>query len=168
MKLNRDKKRYYANAKKVIGHYKIATPEETIEEIINENRSIARYGDGEFDFIYGIGMNYQKYNEKLAKRLKEVLKSNEKDLLIGIPNVVNLEYCNEYTGIAIEFWPKWINKYKFKLLKILDKKRQYYSAQISRFYLDYKDKSNKAEYVKKIKKIWDKRMLLLLKARKVG
>lgn len=37
---------------------------------------------GEFDFIYGVGMNYQEYDEKLAKRLEEVLNSNEKDLLI--------------------------------------------------------------------------------------
>lgn len=166
MELSRKKRKYYAKAEKVIGRYKIATPEETVEKIINENKSIARYGDGEFDFIYGIGMNYQKYDERLAKRLEEVLKSNEKDLLIGIPNVVNLDYCNEYTGIAIEFWPKWINKYKFKLVKLLDRKRQYYSAQITRFYLDYKDKSNKGEYVKKIKKIWDNKDVVIIEGEK--
>lgn len=166
MKLNRNKKKYYANTKNVIGHYKIATPDETIEKIISGNKSILRYGDGEFDFIYGIGMNYQKYDEKLAKRLKEVLESNEKDLLIGIPNVVNIEYCNEYTGIAIEFWPKWLNKYKFKLVNVLNRNKQYYSAQISRFYLDYKDKSNKAEYVKKIKKIWDEKDVVIIEGQK--
>lgn len=154
--------RYFANPKNVIGHYTIATPKETIDKIINENKSITRFGDGEFDFIYGIGMNYQKYDEKLAIRLKEVLNSNEKDLLIGIPNVVNIEYMDEYTGPAIDFWPGWINKYKFKLVKVLNKKKQYYSAQITRFYMDYKDKSHTEEYVKKIKEIWDNKDIVII------
>ncbi len=166
MKINNKKERYFANPKKVIGKFKIATPEETIEELINKSKSIARFGDGEFDFIYGIGMNYQKYDERLAKRLEEVLKSNEKDLIIGIPNAVNLEYCDKYTGIAIEFWPKWINKYKFKLINILDRKRQYYSTQISRFYLDYKNKSDKGEYVKKIKQLWDNKDVVIIEGEK--
>ncbi len=162
MKVCKIKKRFYADPGKVIGHFNIATPEETIEELISGNKSIARFGDGEFDFIYKKGMNYQKYDEKLANRLQEVLNSNEKDLLIGIPNVVNIEYLDQYTGPAIEFWPGWINKWKFKLVKMLDRKRQYYSAQITRFYIDYKDKSNKAEYVKKIKRLWDNKDVVII------
>lgn len=49
---------------------------------------------------------------------------------------------------------------------MLDRKRQYYSAQISRFYLDYKDKSNKAEYVKRIKKIWDNKDVVIIEGDK--
>lgn len=162
VKLSKKKVRYYAKLENILTRYKIASPEETIEKIVSENKSISRYGDGEFDFIYKKGMNYQKYDEKLAKRLEEVLKSNEKDLLIGIPNIVNIEYVNEYTGFAVEFWPKWLNEYKFKLLRILDRRKQYYSASITRFYLDYKDKSNKSEYVKKIKQIWDNKDVVII------
>jgi len=162
VKLSKKKVRYYAKLENILTKYKIASPEETIEKIVSGNKSISRYGDGEFDFIYKKGMNYQKYDEKLAKRLEEVLKSNEKDLLIGIPNIVNIDYVNEYTGFAVEFWPKWLNEYKFKLLRILDRKKQYYSASITRFYLDYKDKSNKAEYVKKIKQIWDNKDVVII------
>ena len=63
-------KELYEDAKKIIGHYKIANPDETILELISNNKSITRFGDGEIDFIYGKGMNYQKYDEKLANRLK--------------------------------------------------------------------------------------------------
>lgn len=149
MKVCKEKKKYHAKLEQIIGGYDIATPEETVEKLISENKSITRFGDGEFDFIYRKGMNYQTYDGNLAKRLEEVLNSNEENLLIGIPNAVNPEYFDEYTGVAIEFWPMWMNKFKFKLLKLLDKKRKYYSTQISRFYLDYKDKTNKGEYVKK-------------------
>lgn len=162
MKLSKSKRRYKAKAEKVLGKYNIATPEETIDKIVKDKVSITRFGDGEFDMIYGIGMNYQKYNADLAKRLEEIILSQDDGIIIGIPNVINLEYCDKYIGFATEFWPKWINKYKFKLVRLLKRNRKYYSAQITRFYLDYKDKSNVAEYVKNIKKIWDKKDVVII------
>lgn len=162
MKLSRKKRKYFAKAEKVLGKYNIATPIETVEEIVNGKKSISRFGDGEFDMIYGIGMNYQKYDSKLAKRLEEIVLSENENILIGLPNVVNLDYCKEYTGFATEFWPNWINKYKFKLVRLLKHNRKYYSTQITRFYLDYKDKSHTAEYVKELKKIWDGRDVVII------
>ena len=139
LRLSKDKRKFTADVAKVMGHYDIATPEETLDELINTNKSITRFGDGEFDMIYKIGMNYQKYNEKLAERLKEIVMSNDDGIMIGLPNVFNLEYCDEYTGFATEFWPNWVNKFKFKLVSILNRNKRYYSTQITRFYLDYKD-----------------------------
>lgn len=162
MKLSKDKRKYIAKTEKVLGKYDIATPEETIDKIVNDKVSISRFGDGEFDMIYGIGMNYQKYNAKLAKRLEEIVKSKNDGIIIGIPNVVNLDYCQKYTGFATEFWPQWMKKYKFKLLRLLDRNRKYYSAQITRFYLDYADKSQVGEYVKKLKKIWNQKDVVII------
>lgn len=162
MKLNREKKVYHSTTKKILGKFDIATPEETIEKIVKDHVSITRFGDGEFDMIYQKGMNYQKYNNKLAERLKQIVMSNDKNIIIGIPNVVNLDYCKLYTGFAIEFWPKWMKQYKFKLLKLLKKNKKYYSAQITRFYLDYEDKSNVPRYVEKMKKIWDNKDVVII------
>lgn len=163
-KLN--KRKFTANQAMILGHFNIATPLETVKELASKEKSIARFGDGEFDMIYGIGMNYQKYNPDLAKRLEEVLLSNEDGLLIGIPNVFNPEYVDEYTGFATEFWPKWTNDYKFKILRLVDRERKYYSAQITRFYLDYKDKSKVGEYVKELKKIWDGKDVVIVEGEK--
>lgn len=162
MKLSKDMKKYTVKADKILGKFNIATPEETIEKIVNDKVSIARFGDGEFDMIYGIGMNYQKYNANLAKRLEEVVTSNDEKIIIGIPNAINLEYCNKYTGFATEFWPNWLNRYKFKLIRLLKRNRKYYSSAITRFYLDYADKTNVAEYVKKLKKIWDGKDVVII------
>lgn len=166
MKLNKRKLKFTAKPEKILGHFKILPPEETIDKILKDGSSIARYGDGEFDFIYGIDMNYQKMDKDLSRRLKEVLLSKEENLLIGIPDPFNLEYCDKYTGRAIEFWPGWIRSYKFKLLKLLNKNRQYYSSLITRFYLDYTDKSHVAGYVKKIKLLWDNKDIVIIEGTK--
>ena len=162
MKLNRTKLKYYSNTEKILDGFKIASQEETIEELLKGRKSIARFGDGEFDMIYGIGMKYQKYNEKLSKRLKEVLFSNEEDLLVGIYDTINYKFVDKYVDFAQNFWRGWLKEYQFKLLKILSKNKQYYSTAISRFYIDFKDKSGTAEYVKKLKKLWDGRDVVII------
>ena len=49
-----------------------------------------------------------------------------------------------------------MNKYKFIIAKLLNKKK-YYSSNISRFYMHLKDKTKVSKYIKKLKKLWDKK-----------
>ena len=162
MEVNKNKKKYTATTKNILGGFKIASPDETIDKLINDKCSISRFGDGEFDMICGVGMKYQKYNKELAKRLKQVLDSNEKGLLIGINNVIDLEYSEKYNDFANNFWKGWLHDNKFKLLKLLSKNKQYYSSNITRFYIDYKDKSWVGDYVKSLKRIWDNQDVVIV------
>ena len=91
--------------------------------------------------------------------------SNEKDLLIGIPDSLNFEYLNNLIPRTKRFWKKWIKKNKFKLI-FLHKKVNYYSSFISRFYIIQKDKSNVQKYIKKLKKIWEKKDVLIIEGEK--
>ena len=45
---------------------------------------------------------------------------------------------------------------------IIDMNRKYYSSMISRFYIEYKDKSKIPYYIKKLKQIWDKKDILII------
>ncbi|MCR5675545.1 MAG: GT-D fold domain-containing protein [Lachnospiraceae bacterium] len=59
--------------------------EETRRQIIEEGRSIARFGDGEFSAIRGIQRwNFQKEDPALGQKLKEVLQSNDPGFLVGL------------------------------------------------------------------------------------
>lgn len=162
MRVSKDKRKYTAKTENFLGGFKIASPDETIDKIVKDKASIARFGDGEFDMICGVGMKYQKYDKKLAKRLKQVLESNEKGLLIGINNVIDLKYSEKYNDFANNFWQKWLHDNKFKLLKLLSKNKQYYSSNITRFYMDYKDKSGVGDYVKNLRRIWDNQDVVIV------
>ena len=61
--------------------FHIISPEKTLNEIIYHNKSIARFGDGEFKIIFGKNIGFQKFNKRLSKKLKKVLNSKEKKLL---------------------------------------------------------------------------------------
>ena len=70
---------------------------ETIECIVNEKKSMARFGDGEFEIMSNKERpKFQHWNEKLAERLKEVVKKKEEGFLIAIAdNYGSLEVYNE-------------------------------------------------------------------------
>lgn len=54
---------------------KIASREETLNEIINNHKSIARFGDGEFLIIFGKRNAFQKMNKIIKTRLYKILNS---------------------------------------------------------------------------------------------
>lgn len=57
-------------------------------------------------------------------------------------------------------------KKKFKILPLIDLHKKYYSSFITRFYIDFKDKSKVPDYIKKLKLIWDKKDILIIEGEK--
>ena len=151
--------------KRIIKKYKNFSAKDTLNEIKYNNKSISSFGDGEFNLIFGIGIKFQTANENLSKRLKEVLQSNEEGLLIRIPDVLKFECLKNFRKRTRKFWKKWIEKNKFKF-SILNKNKKYYSAFITRFYITHKDKSKVPQYIKKLKKIWEQRDVVIIEGEK--
>ena len=146
---------------------KIISPENTIKEIIKYNKSISRFGDGEFNLIFKNGIRFQEFNQRLSKKLMEVLNSNKKNLLVGILYYpYKKSQQSLYIKEVVRFFEIWFLKNKFKLLKILDKKKKYYSTEITRFYFHLKNKSKVPQYIKKLKKIWNERDVLFVEGEK--
>ena len=51
---------------------------------------------------------------------------------------------------------------RIAVVKLLNKRKKYYSATISRFYIRYKEKKNILKYIKKIKEIWNQKDILII------
>lgn len=85
---------------------------ETITEIIENNRSIVRFGDELFDMLQGIGLYYgdwrQKYDPALAKRMEEVIQSRNPKLLVCFNPHFILKTKEEFEKMGIPdeyyFW----------------------------------------------------------------
>ncbi len=150
----------------MINRFNIASSKETVEMLYDSKTSIARFGDGELSYIQKKGLYFQNYNDELANRLNEILNSNIPNLLIGLPIALNRENCELYEGYAKEYWIDWLDKNEEKMLRMINSKNKYYSAQISRFYLDYKDKTHIEEYVEMLKKIWTNRDIVIIEGEK--
>lgn len=78
---------------------KIKTTKETIKELINTNKSIVRFGDGEITIADGGSIAFQKSDKKLAYRLREILNTNQENLMIAINGGF---YYNNLASIIME------------------------------------------------------------------
>ena len=133
--------------------------EKTLNEILYNSKSIARFGDGEFNIIFGKNIGFQEFNETLRKKLLKVLNSSFPNLLVGLMNLVYLR--NKY-------WINWIEKNKIKLLKVINKinkNKTYYSSGITRFYSPSNKKYIK-NYITRFKSIWNNRDILIIEGEK--
>ena len=144
----------------------IVSKEKTLDEIIYKHKSIARFGDGEYRIIFGKNAFFQKYNKILAKKLYDVLNCNEKNLLIGINIPWRKKDLEERSNSSQRMWEKFFHQYKLNISNIINKNKKYYSSTISRFYSTFKDRTNILKFIQKLKKIWDKRDVLIIEGEK--
>lgn len=133
--------------------------ETSLKKIKDERKSISRFGDGELDLIIGRNLKFQEHNEKLSKRLEEILRSKQDFCMIGIPDVINGFY--NLTEESEKFWIKNMERTRDTWLKYIDKNREYCTANLTRLYIRYKDKSNAGIYFSIMKEIWKDRDILI-------
>ena len=70
--------------------YKILDDEDTVNEIIKNNKSLSRFGDGEFKWMLGVKqVSFQENDEELQKGLFDVINNQNEKLIIGIPRALN-------------------------------------------------------------------------------
>lgn len=151
-----------------LNRYNILTEEETIDKIIKERYSIARYGDGEFKLMLERKMNFFQDNDKvLAERLREVIlaKDENEKILIGIP--VSINSVKTYTLQAKKFWVKFWND-EFKYIKPYLSRKEYCNTNLTRPYMDYKNKDRQVikSRFEKLKTMWDKRDIVIIEGEK--
>ena len=103
---------------------KVCSETETLKIIAEKGYSIARFGDGEFNMCIGRHKSFQRYDECLVARLKEILVSDESGFLVGI-NTIRSEA--DLTVI----WKKFIIRRGHRVLALLDRDRTYESSTIT-------------------------------------
>jgi len=140
---------------------KIKSLDETIDDILIHKKSISRYGDTELKMMLSKGqIAFQLQSPELSKRLKEVLGSDLDNLIIGLPGPL----CSVRTENLDSkyFWLRFINLYGNLISEYLSAEKVYGNAGISRFYLGLKDKRLSVQILGKLKKIWDKKEILII------
>lgn len=149
------------------GYYypKVEDVDTTLRLIKDEGKSIARFGDGEFSAIAGrVRHKFQsEIDEKLAARLREVLESDEPNLLIGIAN--NYGCLDAYTDQAKREIRRYMQRVvRAEHLSLLSPEKVYYDAYVTRPYIMYVDNMTDApaSRFEKIRDIWSGRECLVV------
>ena len=141
------------------------TDEETINYIVNNRKSMGRFGDGEFMWMVGKGhASFQDYSDKFAQDLRDAFMSKNDNLLIGIPyGLFDSSKCNVYAKMH---WEIIKADFYSRLTMFLDQDRTYCNASITRPYIDYKDYQYSTHIFDLLKKIWCGRDIVIVEGSK--
>ena len=146
---------------------KINSIDETLDKILRNKYSLARFGDGEISIINGSRIHFQNSSENLAQRLKEIISSDDSNLLIGLPDCFGSLDC--YVSFVADFWRKWMSKKREMTYSLLDLNRLYDNAFFTRAYMPFNktDENYKAcgNYFNKVKQIYSGRDVIICEGR---
>lgn len=142
----------------------VLSPTETLKKVYNEQLSVIRFGDGELSLIAGEDLAFQKHEDALAKKLREIITVDQPNLLICIPGIFNrLEHFSS-TGFWFEI--HHLFRYGSMWRELTIPNRIYGEALITRPYLSYRNKINAGERYLQLKQLWADRNVLLLEGEK--
>ena len=137
--------------------------DETLDELLKTEKSLIRFGDGEFNIMNGYNIAFQEYNEELARGMKEILlTANQEEMLLCMPEVFKAfkeEFPLDYNSEI--FWKKQLDRYA-DFFKEYCQSKIYGSAFISRPYIYNKDKSCAQSQFEKIKQLFEGEELLIV------
>lgn len=138
---------------------------QTLDYILKTGCSVARFGDGELNVMRGYSIPFQHSSKDIKQRLKNV-RTNDK-CLVCIPDIFDNSRMNKdfLADHEYKFWrrSRFLNKHNYKRFFAGDVLGD---AFISRFYLRYKDHTHTAEYIEKLKKLWNKKDILFVEGEK--
>ncbi|MCC4324054.1 SP_1767 family glycosyltransferase [Limosilactobacillus reuteri] len=141
---------------------KVKDVNKSLDLILENRKSVVRFGAGEFDLIRGDSIPYQNYEPELAEKLKKIiLRGNFNNTLVCLPDV--FKGLNRYNHYAEDFYKSsFFPKNNHFLKEIAQTNNWYGSTFISRPYIDLADKSKSAATFTKLKQLWQGRDLLIV------
>ena len=139
---------------------KVLSCSETLEELINSNKSICRYGDGEFNIIFGESIPFQSYDVNLKNRLKDILIASDNNILCGIPDVFGS--LDSHNPEHAKFWYKYLYYNRKKIYNIINFNKCYVDTGVSRSYLEYLPSIDHDKFFVEIKSLWENKNIVIV------
>lgn len=137
---------------------------ETVNHLTAGAKSFARFGDGEFVWIQQKSFGSFQHNSKeLSLRLKEVLNSEDPNLMIGIPKV--FDGLHDFDLDARLYWERELVLEGDEWVKMLPRPRVFFDTQTTRPYMDYRVKSKSHVIFEAFKGIWNNRQVVIVEGR---
>jgi glycosyltransferase family protein len=138
--------------------------EDTLEKILVEKKSLCRFGDGEFNVIFGGDIGFQEKNEQLGNALKNILSHPIEGCLIGLPGIFG--DLSGYRDSPREFWYSYRGEFDSRIYSLLDRDITYADTNVTRFQTGFNDKLDKRNLISRYREIWDSRDIVFIEGDK--
>jgi len=133
----------------------------SLKILSNSTLSLSRYGDGEFKLIAGESLTFQPFDRGLQQRLSSILSKPQ-----SVSHRVAIPYAmHSVKGLTLrssKFWLCHCNEIRKTVYPLLDAEYQYLDSQVSRFYINRRDRSLSSAYLSAWQALWKEKDILLI------
>lgn len=156
---------YFLYEKNILhNRIKVHTVDETIDELLNTEKSMVRFGDGEIVMIKGGDLMLQKASPEIGAGLAEILAYPYDDLMVTIPGI--FDTLSDHHKASRQFWKDHLLFCRKTYEKYCNPDRIYYSTFVSRCYYYGSDRSSCDRWFAKIRKIWENKDVVIVEGTK--
>jgi len=143
------------------GQIKVHTVDETIDELLNTEKSLVRFGDGDMNLISGAKNHVRQVrNPELQARMRKIIKFEDENLMVAINGI--FDGMKDMTPRGKSFWVRFLLKGRRYYHTYLDKSKTYYNTFFTRFYFCFADKKRSEGWIARIRMIFKDRKLLVI------
>lgn len=132
---------------------KVLNAWDALYALTSSDKSMARCGDGEFKLIMGENISFQKYDPKLAERLKNIIRNQNDNILIGITDAFG--YCPE------AYLRKVMVICRNTLYKYFDFSKTYIDTNVTR-QLNFTTEEQGKDYYNRMKSLWSGKDIVIV------
>lgn len=152
---------YFIYRKGIIeNHIKVYSVDETLNQLIDTEKSLVRFGDGEITMIRGRSLKLQDTDPKLIDALKRILQYEYDGLMVSIPDI--FDGVEQYHAKSRQFWKDHLLFSRKIYEQYCNNDRIYCNTSVSRCYYAFEDKTPCAEWFAKIRQVWKDRHVVVV------
>lgn len=156
---------YFLYEKNILhNRIKVHTIDETIDELLQTDKSMVRFGDGEIVMIKGGDLMLQKASPEIASGLADILAYSYDDLIVTIPGI--FETLSDHHKASRQFWKDHLLFCRKTYERYCNPERIYYTTFVSRCYYYAADRGNCDRWFAKIRKIWENKKIVVVEGTK--
>lgn len=134
--------------------------EDSLNKLLEEPKSLCRYGDAELSVLLGTDLSYQTYDKNLADRLKEILYNKNDNCYVGIPR--EIQYFEYLKKGAKRFWVYCFLFRMRRLANYFNYDSIYLDSCMTRIYMPVESSFPTKQCFDKFKKIFRDKDILIV------
>lgn len=139
---------------------KVHSVDETLDVLLNTEKSMVRFGDGEIVVLSGKNIFFQTSSKEISNGLKRIIQYQYDDLIVTLPDI--FENLDIYVPESRLFWKDHLLFFRKVYNKFCNLNRIYYNTSVSRCYVTLVDKRLCAGWFEKFRKVFKDKKLVVI------
>lgn len=131
---------------------KVYSIDETLEELLNTEKSLVRFGDGEVIMIKGKSLRLQTVTPELTDGLRRILGYEHEGLMVTVQGI--FDGVENYHKKSRQFWKDHLLFCRGIYKKYCNQDKTYGDTAVTRCYYAFEDKKDCAAWFERFRQVW--------------